>query len=108
MPSLRSRVAGRTPASLRKAVRMTEHYFRRHRDWINILKEMHGMSARDTAWLLASACSAPLTSLLQLDGFRAPRILRDLRLRTQAGAFRLRAGTDDIIRAVIQFERNAL
>lgn len=96
-PSLRSRIAGRTPPAIRKAVRMAEHYLRRHRDWIDVLAEMRGATAADKAGLLASACLAPITSLAKLDGYRGPRLVRDLELETRVGRFRLRAGTDDIL-----------
>lgn len=94
---LRQRIAAGTPAPLRKIVRCVEHYLRRQREWFHVLRETRGASFRDGFWLYASALCAPVAALSELDGFRPPRLLRDLELATRAGRFRVRAGTDDII-----------
>ncbi len=95
---LRRQIAARTPDFVRKRVRMAEHYGRRHKEWLQVLREMRGARSRDTLTLLCSALLAPLTSLRRLDGFEPPLPLADLTVEARGvGRFKLRAGTDDII-----------
>ncbi|MEZ5708018.1 MAG: FkbM family methyltransferase [Blastomonas sp.] len=96
--SLRGRLAAHTPGFVRKAVRMAEHYGRRHVEWLNILREMQGASLRDRLVLGTSALAAPITSLRRMDGFEPPLPLADIDVMAKGvGRFSLRAGTDDII-----------
>lgn len=96
--TLRGRIAALTPGGIRKAVRMAEHYGRRHKEWLQVLGEMRGASARDHTVLLGSALLAPLTSLRRLDGFEPPLPLTDIAVEVKGvGRFLVRAGTDDII-----------
>jgi len=96
--TFRSRMAARAPRIVRKIVRIIEHYGRRHREWVQVLREMRGVTARDTIVLWTSALIAPLTALRRLDGFEPPVLLADVEVQvTGVGRFRLRGGTDDII-----------
>ena len=96
--SLRTSLARSVPAPLRKAVRMAEHYARRHREWVQILGEMRGATKRDSALLWASALACPVTALTRLDGFEPPVLLGDIAVHcVGTGTFYPRKGTDDII-----------
>ncbi len=114
--SLRQNIAGRTPAIIRKSVRMGEHYLRRHVAWIEIFLAMSGVHLRDKITLLLSACICPLTSLAKLDGFQSPVLIADIAVSVKGiGKFKLRRGTDDIIHVmpgreplILQHLRNLL
>lgn len=94
----RRRLAGSTPASLRKAVRMAEHYGRRWTEWNQVALQSYPADARSAATVLGSLVAAPITGLRRLDGFEPPLLLADTMLNVRGvGRFAVRAGTDDII-----------
>lgn len=96
--SLRQRLAKQTPGLVRKAIRMGEHYVRRHVEWMGLLRDCTGRSLDDKILLGLSFLAAPITSLRRLDGFEPPLLLGDVELSVRdVGRFRIRAGTDDVI-----------
>ncbi len=98
MTGLRQAIAARSPAVARKAIRMGEHYVRRNREWLQVLRELKGSDPGSQRILLRSSLVAPLTSLRRLDGFEPPLLLADAQLEARGvGRFNIRAGTDDII-----------
>lgn len=94
----RRRLAGSTPAPLRKAVRMAEHYGRRWTEWNQVALQSYPADARSAVTVLGSLVAAPITGLRRLDGFEPPLLLADTVLHVRGvGRFAVRAGTDDII-----------
>ncbi len=94
----RQKLAANTPPFLRKAVRMAEHYARRHKAWVDIFRHMSGERFSDKLLLGASALACPITALARLDGFQSPVLLGDARVNVKGvGRFHARRGTDDII-----------
>lgn len=105
MVSLRQSIAGFTPAVLRKAVRMSEHYARRQLDWLAVWREMRGADRRSQQILLRSSLRAPISALKQLDGFEPPALIEDVTVDVRGvGRFAIRAGTDDIIHVLTRRE----
>lgn len=96
--TLRQRIAAKTPASLRKAVRMALNYPYRMRMWIELLREVDPGNRRSRLILWASALAAPITALRDLDSYRVPRLLADIAVSIEGiGRFAVRAGTDDLL-----------
>ncbi|WP_375272196.1 FkbM family methyltransferase [Sphingomonas sp.] len=94
----RRRLAGSTPAPLRKAVRMAEHYGRRWTEWNQVAAQSYPADARSAVTVVGSLIAAPITGLRRLDGFEPPLLLADTVLQVRGvGRFAVRAGTDDII-----------
>lgn len=96
--NMRQRIAAKTPASLRKAIRMMLNYPYRLGVWFDLLREVQAADARSRALLWLSALAAPVTALSNLDSYRAPRLLADVRLSVRGvGRFSIRARTDDVL-----------
>lgn len=106
----RQKIAANTPAFIRKAVRMAEHYARRQKAWVDIFRHMSGEQFSDKLLLCVSALASPFTSLAKLDSLlagtgRIALIKMDLEgaeYGALLGAERLLASVDTIV-----FENNS-
>lgn len=73
------------------------HYRQRLTYWWNLMKIVRGVSWRDTFWLCLSFTLSPFTSLMGLQEWRDPVLLREVDVEVlRVGMFTLRPRTDDI------------
>lgn len=103
--TVRQRLAARTPAGLRKVVRMALNYPYRLGMWINLLRELEAADGRSWRILLLSAMAAPITALRELDSFRTPHLFGDIAVVVPGiGRFSIRANTDDLLHVMTSRE----
>ena len=96
--SIRQRIAARTPASLRKLVRMALNYVNRLTMWLDVLRELKPANAHSRLIIWTSLAAAPITALSQLDSYQQPVLLDDVSVIIDGvGRFAIRARTDDLL-----------
>jgi len=103
--SFRQRLADKTPAVVRKLIRVTESYLVRIGMWRQVARELRGADPASTAVLRRSIFAAPFTALRDLDSFQPPRLMADAQLEVAGvGRFAIRAETDDILHVLTSRE----
>jgi FkbM family methyltransferase len=76
---------------------ITRTYIRRLVTWKRLIRQVHGVTARDRLWLWGSFLASPLTAARGLSEWRDPVLLRDIVADVSGvGRFGLRARTDDL------------
>ena len=85
------------PSVVWRAARRSSAYSNRLRTWIQVLREVRGVSREDQRQITTAFCRSPLVSFRDLDNWQNPELLKHAQVEVRGiGRFHARAQSDDL------------